>query len=48
MNLSAGEIGAIVVGLLLGYWAVGAVMLWLRPKRDEPAPAEGAKGCDSK
>ena len=37
MNLSAGDIGVIVVCLLVGYWVVGAVMLWLKPKAAEKA-----------
>jgi hypothetical protein len=40
MNLGAGEIGAIVVGLLVGYWAIGAVMSGLnKPAAAKRAPA---------
>jgi hypothetical protein len=42
MNLDAGEMGAIVVGLLVGYWAIGTIMQWLRPGTGQQAKTESA------
>lgn len=44
MNFSPAEIGAIVVGLLVGYWAIGAVLLSIKKKsKDGPQDARAER-----
>lgn len=43
MNLLPGEIGAIVVGLLIGYWAIGAVLRSIKNDPEENPELARAK-----